>query len=696
MQLGSLSVSIAIMLATMSYEARAAAVVNEQTISEIVVTSQRREQAKSKHAGNIARLDQSSIQEVQHQHIHELTSKVAGTWIVRGSGQEHQTAIRSPVLTGGGSCGGFLLLEDGIPVRPAGFCNVNQFIEVFSEQAATIEVIRGPGNALFGSNALHGIINVLMPIPGGVSMPHLALEVGSNDFFRLRASLPLRQESNWLISALYADDGGFRDDSGYRQGKIHVSRMSTFLEGDLSLAFTGTYLDQETAGFIYGKDAYKDPALNRTNPNPEAFRDAQSQRLYAIWNRSFSGYSLDIRPFLRHSDMRFMHHGLPGQPVEDNGHTSAGVLSAFNFNTRKTDTTVGVDLDWSDIFLIQTQDMPAKGPPPQSERRPVGKHYDYQVTAVNLAAYIQTQYAIDDKLSLGVGLRVETLRYNYDNRMLTGNTREDGSTCGFGGCLYSRPTDRKDRFTNIAPKLSLTYQINDQSSAYANLTHGFRVPQALELYRLQNGQQVADLDSETIDSFELGARFWRQTWSAEISIYTMKKRDSVFRDALGFNVSGARSRHRGVEGSLNWQLAEKIDFSVNASHARHSYDFNFTPPRGERFVKGNDIDTAPRWLGSAQLRYQSANGFWMGLQWVYLGTYHLEPGNRYSYPGHSLFHIRSGMRISESFDLMLRLNNLMDRQVADRADFAAGTYRYLPGRGRELFIELRYRPTDTS
>jgi outer membrane receptor for ferrienterochelin and colicin len=53
------------------------------------------------------------------------------------------------------------------------------------------------------------------------------------------------------------------------------------------------------------------------------------------------------------------------------------------------------------------------------------------------------------------------------------------------------------------------------------------------------------------------------------------------------------------------------------------------------------------------------------------------------------------MRISESFDLMLRLNNLMDKDVADRADFAAGTYRYLPGRGRELFIELRYRPIDT-
>ena len=41
-----------------------------------------------------------------------------------------------------------LYLEDGIPVRPAGFCTVNQLIEVGSELASSIEVIRGPGNAL--------------------------------------------------------------------------------------------------------------------------------------------------------------------------------------------------------------------------------------------------------------------------------------------------------------------------------------------------------------------------------------------------------------------------------------------------------------------------------------------------------------------------------------------------------------------
>ena len=80
--------------------------------------------------------------------------------IQRGSGQESLTALRSPVLTGAGACGAVLVLEDGIPIRPVGTCNVNDLFEVNVEQAAAVEVLRGPGSVLYGSSAVHGIINV--------------------------------------------------------------------------------------------------------------------------------------------------------------------------------------------------------------------------------------------------------------------------------------------------------------------------------------------------------------------------------------------------------------------------------------------------------------------------------------------------------------------------------------------------------
>lgn len=661
-------------------------------IEEIVVTSQRREQRRQDHAGNIALLGADEIAAVAHQHIYELMTRAPGVWLSRGSGQEHLTAIRSPVLTGPGSCGSFLFLEDGIPIRPAGFCNVNEMFEMHTEQAASIEVIRGPGTALYGSNALHGIINVLTPTADPLHTNMVALEAGSNDFLRVRASLLSGSDEPWLASIIYANDDGFRDDSGYRQGKLLLKRNWVLPTSDLVTAFAATDLDQDTAGFIFGEDAYKDPDLNRTNPNPEAFRDASSQRLYAIWNKSASGYDLDVRPYLRHSRMRFLQHFLPGQPLEKNGHVSAGAMTALTFDREDRHVVVGIDLEWSDIYLEETQLGPTEGSPFLEETRPEGKHYDYDVVSVAAAPYLHADFELGDRLVLGAGLRLEYLHYDYDNNMLTGNTRDDGTPCGFGGCLYTRPASRSDDFGNVAPKFSFVYKLRDRVSLFGGLARGFRAPQATELYRLQSGQQVADLDSERLDSIEFGIRNRANRWSSDVSLFYMKKRDSVFRDAEGFNVSGGRSKHTGLEFDFTWQLLEPLRLEVDASYARHEYDFDTVAARGETFESGNDVDTAPRWLGSAELFFEPGNSARFALQWTMIDDYYLEAENRFTYPGHDLVNLRASIDLSRTFVVTARFNNLFDTEYADRADYAFGQYRYLPGRGRELFIELRYFP----
>ena len=662
------------------------------SLDEIVVTARRREQSALELAGNIERLDESDLIDVQHQHIAELLTRVAGTWVVRGSGQEHLTAIRSPVLTGAGSCGGFLFLEDGIPTRPAGFCNVNQMLELDSEQARSIEVIRGPGNALFGSNALHGVINVLMPFPRSGHTPYLSLEYGANHYVRAKAAIPFDANSPWLLSAAYTYDGGFREHSDYEQMKLHGKREGRILAGDVTYAFTATYLDQNTAGFVPGKDAYKDRELSKKNFNPDAFRKASSQRFYALWNRAFKNFELDLRPFVRHSKMEFLLHFIPGTPLENNGHVSAGMISAFTFSGKGHLTSAGVDFEWADVYLDQYQEGPASGSPVQVETRPPGQHYDYEVTSFSLAPFVQSEIFLSDRWTLGAGLRLESLHYDYDNRMPGGNTRDDGSECGFGGCLYSRPGDRTDSFNNFAPKLSVTYRPNASTSLFTSLLRGFRAPQTTELYRLQNGQLVSDLDSEIIDSLEFGLRSRQDNWTADIVAFFMKKKDSVFRDAQGFNVSGARTRHQGIEASAQLQLNDHWSFHLDGTWAKHTYDFNFTPGRGEQIISGRDVDTAPGLMGSLRLRYANPRGWSGELQWVYLGEYYLEAQNRFTYSGHELLNLRIGKSLSEQLVLNFRLNNLADRAYADRADFAFGNYRYFPGRGRELFAEIRYIP----
>ena len=664
-------------------------------IDELVVTSRRREQPRLTHAGNVSVLSEDTVSGVSHHHIHELMTRAAGVWINRASGQEHLTAIRSPVLTGAGSCGGFLTLEDGIPIRPAGFCNVNQLFEIVAEQAQRVEVIRGPGNALYGSNAVHGIINVMMPMPGNDRSPHLAVETGSNDLLRLRAELPFDRESPFLASAVYADDGGFRDDAGHEQAKLHLKARKQAFGGDLTGGLSATFLDQETAGFILGQDAYKDPDINRSNPNPEAFRKARSQRLYGLWHRRSDSFEVDIRPFLRHSDMEFLQHFLPGQPLEENGHTSLGVLTAITARHRIGEYVAGIDLEFSDSFLRQTQSGPTQGSAFLMETRPPGKHYDYAVDTLVVAPYVQSEWRLSERLTAHAGIRLERLAHDYTNLMLSGNSRDDGTPCGFGGCLYSRPENRSDNFNNLAPKLSLSYAVSDTLTSYANVARGFRAPQATELYRLQSGQSVADLKSERIDSIELGVRKASRDWSADLAIYYMRKQDSVLRDADGFNVSNGRSRHEGAETEFTWRIHPYWQLSGAISYGRHSYDFDLVAARGETFTSGRDIDTAPRWLGSIELLFQPNDHLDANLQWTTIGKYFLDAANQYSYPGHDILNLRLDMRLTAALDVIARLNNVTDELIADRADFAFGDYRYFPGRGRELFLELRYTRSES-
>jgi len=60
----------------------------------------------------------TKLDKISSIHPAEALNGVAGVNIHRGSGQEHLTAIRSPVLTGGAGAGSFLYLEDGVPGLP--------------------------------------------------------------------------------------------------------------------------------------------------------------------------------------------------------------------------------------------------------------------------------------------------------------------------------------------------------------------------------------------------------------------------------------------------------------------------------------------------------------------------------------------------------------------------------------------------
>ena len=660
-----------------------------QALDEVIVTATRSPLAIMDYPGSATRIGAASVGLTGPTHSSELLNRAPGAMIQRGSGQESLTALRSPVLTGAGACGAVLVLEDSIPIRPVGSCNVNELFEVNLEQASAVEVLRGPGSSLYGSSAVHGIINVIPPLPRDLPPLGVALEMGSDDYRRIRLTASKEGDGRGFGIALHAtDDSGWRDSSGFTEQKLNAVWTRTLSAGELTLRLAGTHLDQQTAGFIVGPNSYRDRALARSNPNPEAYRNANSAR-FTVHYRGESG--IDLRAYLRSSRMDFLQHFLLGEPVEDNGQDSAGLLfSLERADIAGGDLVLGTDAEIAASSLLQFQDGPTTaGTPAQNAIRPAGRQYDYDVDSAVLAAYAEWRRPLAPAWSIEAGARIERVAYRYDNLMIDGNTDENNVACP-GGCLYSRPADRSDDFTNFAPRLGIVWRPAQGVAAYMTLARGFRAPEVTELYRLQRQQSVADLGSERADELELGLRWRGASTGLDLAAYTMEKQNVILRDSAGFNVSGGSTRHRGLEYDFDRDLPDHWNIAASGTLARHEYRFTAAVEQGEQITAGNDIDTAPRDIHALRLR-RDAEDFSAELEWQHVGPYWMNAANTARYGGHDLVNLRLAWQPEDSWTVALRLTNLLDAAYADRADFAFGSDRYFPGRGRAAFVELAWR-----
>jgi len=661
----------------------------EAPLEEISVIATRTEMPAEQRSVNVSLLNEAELLELSVQHIQQAMSRVPGVSMQRGNGQESLPAIRSAVQTGAGACGSVLVLEESIAVRGAGFCNVNELFDTHFEQAQRIEVVRGASTSFYGSNALTGSVNVALPTQGDDSV---AFELGSNRYLRAKGAMsygsPDAAHGRFYLTL--TDDGGYRDEAGFEQQKLSWRHAAQFGQWRLNAGFTGSNLDQETAGFIVGLDSYRDRTLAQQNPTPEAFRKSRNFRAWLRGEREISQRSvLRATAYLRDTEMDFLQHFLPGDPLEENAQTGLGWQSALHIEVSDTlDWALGFDGEFGRGELRQTQAQPTPGSDFLRETIPTGTHYDYQVDAQQAALFTHIDWRLNERFNLIAGARLEHLRYDYDNLSLDGRTRDDGVACGFGGCRYSRPGDRQDSFTHLSPKLELRFQATDKLRLSLTVADSFRAPQATELYRLQGDQSVADLDVVQARSIEISARFIGQSRELFISAYALDSDNLIIRDSDSFNIDGQSTDSRGVEFGVSQTLGEHWTVRAIGSVADHQYSSDLLD--SDININGNQVDTAPKVFGSVFLDWRASERLQTSLEVQHVGSYYLDPSNEHEYPGHTLLNARASYQLAEQWALSVRTLNLANRRYAERADFTSFTdERYFPGEPRSVFAEIR-------
>lgn len=637
---------------------------------------------------NVALVDSSTLARISASHIEQALQQIAGVNLQRGNGQEYLPALRSQVFTGAGGCGAILTAEDNIPLRAVGGCNINELFEAHSEMAQQIEVLKGPGSVLYGSNAMHGVINVITPDTtrgGGMA----GLDMGSFGYrrFKLRAGENFGH-SGIGINASLTDDSGYLANEGLSQQKINLRHRFDSTNVSYNSGVSYSHLQQDTAGY---SKSYRDIMPQDDIDAAVPYRHAQALRLWSKLQFNFgTDTQLSVTPYLRDQSMQFIKHFLPGSPLEHNSQQSIGVQSLWQHDINdRLSWQLGLDSEFSHQQMREVQAEEASGSAFVIATVPKGKHYDYQVDSRVIAPFTALNWRLGNWFIQG-GMRFEQVRYDYQNLMAAGRNKDDGTPCSMGGCRFNRPVTGINQFDDISPKLLASYQLNARMQLYANAAKGYRAPQTAELYQLQREQTTAELASETANSIELGLRYNTDALALRLAAYQMNKQHVIYRDSAFFNVNNGKTEHQGLEAELDYSISAQLQLALAGSYSRHRYRHHDTGSGYEIYL--NDIDTAPRKVADARLNWQPTMAWQLALHWHYVGPYYTDADNLHQYNGHSLLNLYASWQYDDALSFSAKLTNVLDTAYAERADYSSfDGDRYYPGRPRQLALSLRYQ-----
>ncbi len=666
-------------------------------LGEITVTGTREETPKAETPASVESVDEEVIEFARPAHPSEIMGRISGVHVNVTNGEGHATAIRQPMTTGPM----YLFLEDGIPTRSTGFFNHNALYEVNLPQAAGIEVTKGPGTSLYGSDAIGGIVNVITRPAPLEAEAEVNVELGENGWWRLLGSAG----NSWGDDGLRADlnlthTDGWRDGTEYDRQSA-TARWDRFLENGAALktVFTASNIDQQTAGTsrLSEEDYLNNPTRNY---HPISFRDVRAWRLSTAYEKEDADSLLSITPYVRSNTMEYMPNWSFGYDpnITETAHDSVGLQLKYrkDFEPRRTRLVVGMDIDYSPGSRLEHSIDAVRDADGIFTSYTLGeKIYDYDVTFFGISPYLHLETSLSERARLTAGLRYDHIEYDYENNMADGLLRliPPPTSMGFPPS-YNHPADTTVTFSHLSPKLGLTYAFRPDLNGFISWRHAFRAPSEGALFRPGSSQASLDLKPIKVDSYETGLRGRRGGLQYEVSLYYMTKEDDLvtFEADNGdrFTVNAGETLHRGIELSAGMQLAPAWLLNVSYSYAKHTFE---EWVESGTVYSGNEMPSAPREIGNVRLAYApgALKGGRVELEWERLGSYWMDSANTEKYDGHDLLNLRASYPISDTVELYGRVMNLTDERYATAASLSRGARELAPGMPRTFFAGINAR-----
>lgn len=655
-------------------------------LSDVVVSVSREEQSRAEASASIAVVDQAELERARPHHPADVMSRVPGAWVTNLSGEGHFTAIRQPITTKPV----YAYLEDGVPIRSTGFFNHNALYEINLPQAGRVEVIKGPGTALYGSDAVGGVVSAFTRPPTERPGGEVFVEGGRFGYGRALLS----GSGTWRDDGIRADLNITRSDS-YRDGAPYA-RQSGTLRWDRTMGsgwsmrtvVSASHIDQPGDG---GSDLSEADFASRprTNYSPIAFRRVVAVRASSALERRGALSLAAATLYARYNELDLMPSWqLSFDPqIWEIRHRSLGLLTRYRRTLVpfRSNLSVGMDLEVSPGAHFEQRIVPTRDGARFVGYTEAETQYDYDVTFWQASPYVQLEVTPWDRLRVDLGLRADNMGYDYDTHLAplaTGTHRRPPS----GGVTYAR----------LSPKLGATLELLDGVRAFASYRAAFRAPSEGQLFRQGSALNTVDLEPVKAHNYEFGLRAAGRRVSAEATAYQLDIRDDIltfFDPTTGLRQASnaGATRHRGVELGISAVPAAGVRLDGAWALTRQVYQ-EWRPNPSTDFG-GRKIETAPSNMGrlGATLTPEVLRGGFLGVEWVHLGSYWMDPANTERYGGFDLVHVSASVPVVAGLAVAARIHNLADSRYAETSSFnAAQGRRYRPGQPRTLYLGVQY------
>ena len=636
-------------------------------LDEVVVTAEKKEELLQKIPASITALNAKQINAFGLWNTKEITGIIPNLYSADPGDARDVSSVRG------------ITTSSYDPAVATYIDGVNQFsLDTYIPtlfDVERIEVLRGPQGTLYGRNAMGGVINIITKQPNNASSGFADISVGNYNQQRITAGFktPLIKDKLFFGASILSNkrDGYYTNEftqSSYdNQNGLSGNYFLKYIVSscwDINLNFK--QLANENQGpfpLVFGtEEALNNPY--RLNQNSiTTMKDKTSNSSLTI-RYTGSGFNFSSQTAYQ-QNYRYYTNPIDGDfsPIDaisvinnygSKWNNNKVLTQDFKFTSAPSSNS---KLKWTAGAFLFYQDAPVK----QATRFGIDANLmmigDSLFSIINtsttlkkgFAIYGQATYALSDKLNMSFGLRND---YENQTQSILGEYQRDPSPE-----LYTTTSDTLGRtnFNALSPKLSLDYQVNNNSLWYGSYSKGFRAGGLSPLSSDPSQPPLVGYLPEYSNNFETGIK---NNWLSNklilnIALFYTKVTDAqvpslILPDAITITKNTGQLSSKGVEAELMFIPTKGLLLQYSFGATSASYD------KLEIASQGASVNLAGKRpiftpsstsLLAAQYSYPVSSELKIMLrgEWKYIGTTYFDLANSIQQSPYHLLNAKLGM-----------------------------------------------------